>query len=126
MEAFDDIDPFDWTVDQVTQYLCRGSFDSWTRSAIPLPRPDPTLLEHALRENDVTGEILLTEVNKQTLAQDFGVKSLGQRATLFLAIQYLQKLSPKYQQLDQRWPGLPRASRSGSYSVGEPAVCMPA
>lgn len=90
------VDPFNWSVDEVVKYLCYGSFDAWARSTTPSPRPDPAILETALRENDVTGDILLTEVDKSTLAQDFALKSLGQRSTIFKAIRYLQTISRKY------------------------------
>ncbi|EEQ87067.2 hypothetical protein RJZ56_005834 [Blastomyces dermatitidis] len=98
MEGFKDDDPFDWSIDQVIANLCLSSAP-WTRSS--LPRLDLTTLETTLRENDVTGEILLTEINKTTLAQDLGLKSLGQRATIFRAVEYLQKLSRKYAEYSQ-------------------------
>ncbi|KMP03069.1 ISWI chromatin-remodeling complex ATPase ISW2 [Coccidioides immitis RMSCC 2394] len=89
-------DPFDWSIDEVVAYLCRASFDSWSHSKVPPPRPAPEILEKALRENDVTGYVLLTEINKQTLSEEFGLKSLGQRATIVRAVKYLQGTSPKY------------------------------
>ncbi|PGH08600.1 hypothetical protein GX51_01120 [Blastomyces parvus] len=98
MEGFEDDDPFDWSIDQVITHLCLSSAP-WTRSS--LPRLDLTRLEAALRENDVTGEILLTEINKATLAQDLGLKSLGQRATISRAVEYLRKLSRKYAEYTQ-------------------------
>ncbi|KLJ12965.1 hypothetical protein EMPG_12064 [Blastomyces silverae] len=98
MEGFEDDDPFDWSIDQVVANLCLSSAP-WTRSS--LPRLDLTTLETALRENDVTGEILLTEINRATLAQDLGLKSLGQRATIFRAVEYLQNLSRKYAEYSQ-------------------------
>ncbi|KAG5293385.1 SNF2 family helicase/ATPase [Histoplasma capsulatum G186AR] len=93
MDGFEDDDPFEWSIDQVIAHLCHSSAP-WARSS--LPRPDSTTLETSLRENDVTGEILLTEINKVTLAQDLGLKSLGQRATIFRAVEELQKRSRKY------------------------------
>ncbi|EEP79517.1 predicted protein [Uncinocarpus reesii 1704] len=92
----EDRDPFDWSIDEVVAYLCHGSFDAWSRSKVPPPRPNPVFLERTLRENDITGHVLLTEINKQTLAEDFGIKSLGQRATIAQAVQYLQGLSRGY------------------------------
>ncbi|PGH23386.1 hypothetical protein AJ80_02496 [Polytolypa hystricis UAMH7299] len=91
-------DPFHWSIDQVVQFLCTNSLTSWRQSSTPLPQPDPVLLEQTLRENDVTGEILLTEVDKNTLVQDFGLRSLGQRATVFKAIQHLRGLSQSYKE----------------------------
>lgn len=89
-----EVDPFDWSLDQVVNYLCTGTSAAWTQSN--LPRPNSVLLETALRENDITGEVLLTEVDKDAIVNDFGVRSLGQRATILRAIEYLQSLSPKY------------------------------
>ncbi|EEH16643.2 hypothetical protein PABG_06730 [Paracoccidioides brasiliensis Pb03] len=93
MEVFEDDDPFEWSIDQVINYLCHSSAP-WARPS--LPRPDPKTLEATLRENDVTGEVLLTEVDKATLAQDLGLRSLGQRSTIFRAVQYLQQRSRRY------------------------------
>ncbi|EDN05403.1 predicted protein [Histoplasma mississippiense (nom. inval.)] len=98
MDGFEDDDPFEWSIDQVIAHLCHSSAP-WARSS--LPRPDSTTLETSLRENDVTGEILLTEINKVTLAQDLGLKSLGQRATIFRAVEELQKRSRKYAEYTQ-------------------------
>ncbi|KAI1928279.1 hypothetical protein LOZ65_002055 [Ophidiomyces ophidiicola] len=89
-------DPFDWSIDEVISYLCHASFDSWAHSRAPPPRPKPDVLQKALWENDVTGYVLLTEINKQTLIEDFGLKSLGQRTTILQAVQYLQGISQKY------------------------------
>ncbi|WEW56605.1 hypothetical protein PRK78_002052 [Emydomyces testavorans] len=123
-DSLESQDPFDWSIEEVVAYLCHASFDSWTRSKISPPRPNPDVLEKALRENDVTGHVLLTEINKQTLIEDFGLKSLGQRATIIQAVQYLQGLSQKYKEyhdtsipsstpfaLPQNGPQLPRVAR---------------
>ncbi|OJD15501.1 hypothetical protein AJ78_04232 [Emergomyces pasteurianus Ep9510] len=98
MEGLEDDDPFEWSIDKVISHLCHSSAP-WTRSS--LPHVDPTALETALRENDVTGEILLTEINKTSLTQDLGLKSLGQRATILRAVEYLRKLSKKYAEYSQ-------------------------
>ncbi|PGH01216.1 hypothetical protein AJ79_07987 [Helicocarpus griseus UAMH5409] len=99
MEAFDD-DPFLWSIDQVVAYLCHPS-EPWSRFAGSLPRPDPVFLETALRDNDITGRILLTDVDKGTLAHDFGLKSLGQRSAVFSVVEYLRKHSQKYAEHSQ-------------------------
>lgn len=91
-------DPFDWTVDQVVSYLCNTSPVAWSKSSAPTARPDPATFGKALQENDVNGEILLTEISKTTLQQDLGVKSLGQRSSIFNAVQQLRQQSTKYQQ----------------------------
>lgn len=91
-------DPFDWTVDQVVSYLCETSPDAWSKSSAPTARPDPATFRRALEENDVNGEILLTEITKTTLHEDLGVKSLGQRTSIFKAVLQLRQQSAKYQQ----------------------------
>lgn len=114
--ANNDDDPFDWTVDQVVTYLCHDSFETWARSGAAPPRPDPKHLEGMLRENDVTGEILLTEVDKSTLVQDLKIKSLGQRATILKAVKYLQRFSEKYREQFGSIPAL------GPSSVFTPSI----
>ncbi|KAG8209654.1 Transcriptional regulator ATRX-like protein [Trichophyton interdigitale] len=84
-------DPFFWSIDEVVAYLCHGSFNDWARSS--LPRPDPIQLEGHLRENYVTGEVLLTEVDREALPRYLGLKALGHQATIFKAIQYLRSRS---------------------------------
>ncbi|KAM5486153.1 hypothetical protein MaudMau93_005070 [Microsporum audouinii] len=84
-------DPFFWSIDEVVAYLCHGSFKDWARSS--LPRPDPVQLESHLRENYVTGEVLLTEVDREALPRYLGLKALGHQATIFKAIQYLRSRS---------------------------------
>ncbi|KAK2765990.1 hypothetical protein FQN54_007505 [Arachnomyces sp. PD_36] len=91
-------DPFDWTVNQVVSYICHGSPDAWSKSSAPTARPDPVAFGKALQENDVNGEILLTEITKNTLQQELGVKSLGQRSNIFNAVVQLRQQSIKYQQ----------------------------
>ncbi|EFR00720.1 ISWI chromatin-remodeling complex ATPase ISW2 [Nannizzia gypsea CBS 118893] len=87
-------DPFFWSIDEVVTYLCHGSFNAWARSS--LPRPDPIQLESHLRENYVTGEVLLTEVDREALPRYLGLKALGHQATVFKAIQYLRSRSTEF------------------------------
>ncbi|EZF95266.1 hypothetical protein H113_04330 [Trichophyton rubrum MR1459] len=87
-------DPFFWSIDEVVAYLCHGSFNDWARSS--LPRPDPIQLEGHLRENYVTGEVLLTEVDREALPRYLGLKALGHQATIFKAIQYLRSRSSEF------------------------------
>lgn len=60
--------------------------------------PDPSAFGHALRENMITGEVLLTDVDKETLRDDLGLKALGHRSSILQAIRYLRQSSLKYQQ----------------------------
>ncbi|KAL4890057.1 P-loop containing nucleoside triphosphate hydrolase protein [Aspergillus ambiguus] len=95
-------DPLDWTVDQVVAFLCHNPETPWSQSTTGAPRPDPAALEPALRENLVTGEVLLHDVDKATLRDELGLKALGHRSSMFRAIEYLQQLSTKYQSSKRR------------------------
>ncbi|KAL3474513.1 hypothetical protein BJX99DRAFT_175940 [Aspergillus californicus] len=91
-------DPLDWTVDEVVKFLCRDPQTPWSQSASRLPRPDPALFEASLRDNLINGEILLTSVDKQALQVDLGLRALGHRSSIIIAIRYLQQRSQKFQQ----------------------------
>ena len=73
-------DPLDWTVDEVVQFLCRNPQTPWSRSSSRAPRPDPITFEATLRENEITGEVLMHDVDKETLREDLGVRALGHRS----------------------------------------------
>ncbi|PYI09984.1 hypothetical protein BO78DRAFT_336380 [Aspergillus sclerotiicarbonarius CBS 121057] len=90
-------DPLDWTVDEVVQFLCRNPQTPWARSSSRAPRPNPVTFEATLRENEVTGEVLLHDVDKETLRDDLGLRALGHRSSVLMAIRYLQRNSPKFQ-----------------------------
>ncbi|RAL05549.1 putative SNF2 family helicase/ATPase [Aspergillus ibericus CBS 121593] len=90
-------DPIDWTVDEVVQFLCRNPETPWARSSSRAPRPNPVTFEATLRENEVTGEVLLHDVDKETLRDDLGLRALGHRSSMLMAIRYLQRNSPKFQ-----------------------------
>lgn len=92
----DQDDPFDWSVDQVVQYLCHNSSTPWSTSKNPSPLPDRGPFESALREHGIFGEVLLNgrldnffrSVLKLTEGQCYSVEK---------AIQYAQRKSAKYQ-----------------------------
>ncbi|PYH98962.1 SNF2 family helicase/ATPase [Aspergillus ellipticus CBS 707.79] len=90
-------DPLDWTVDEVVQFLCLNPQTPWTLSSSRAPRPDPVTFEAAIRDNLVTGEVLLHDVDKETLRDDLGLRALGHRSCILMAIRYLQRNSPKFQ-----------------------------
>ncbi|KAL3437600.1 P-loop containing nucleoside triphosphate hydrolase protein [Aspergillus tetrazonus] len=96
MMQFNSSDPLDWTVDEVVAYLCHNPETPWSRSSSTVPRP-PASFEASLRENLITGEVLLQDVGKEALRDDLGLKALGHRSSIMSAIRYLQRLSPKYQ-----------------------------
>ncbi|KAH8430453.1 putative SNF2 family helicase/ATPase [Aspergillus melleus] len=89
-------DPLDWTVDEVVRFLCHNPDQPWSRSATGGPRPDPASFETALRDNFVTGEVLLHDVHKTELREDLGLKTLGHLSSMLRAIRYLQDNSLKY------------------------------
>lgn len=106
-------DPLDWTVDQVVAFLCHSSSAPWSQSANPARLPDPNAFEAAIRENMVNGEVLLNDVDKETLREDLGLKALGPRSTVMAAIRYLRKLSVKYQRA--------YSAHTSAYNDGQPA-----
>ncbi|KAF7719589.1 Uncharacterized protein PECH_005486 [Penicillium ucsense] len=88
-------DPIDWDVAGVVAFLCNPREAPWAESTTA-PRPDLTALEAALRDNEVTGEVLLNDVDSQALKDDFSIKPLGHRSSVLRAINWLQARSPKY------------------------------
>ncbi|KAN0068150.1 hypothetical protein V8E54_013720 [Elaphomyces granulatus] len=92
-----EIDPLDWTVDEVVAFLCHSSSTPWLQSANPLQLLDPVSFEAALRENLVNGEVLLNDVEGVSLREDLGLKAFGHRSMVLAAIRYLRQLSVKYQ-----------------------------
>lgn len=88
-------DPWDWTIDEVVQEFCYAR-TIW-RTGHPNARlPDPVLFERLLRENDVEGSTVLTDLGHGELKDDFGIKSLGQRSVLIWGIGQLRNRSEKY------------------------------
>lgn len=90
-------DPWDWSVDQIIGEFCRLGQDRPTWCSPTDPLPDPKLLEQSLRENDVTGELMLTAFTKEVLRDDLGIKSMGQRHTIVKGVHYLRSRSQKFQ-----------------------------
>ena len=94
----DVIDPLDWTTDHVVAFLCHSP-STW--SADPSLRPDPVLFKDVLRENLVSGKVLLNYVGKVLLndpdKEILGLRALGHRLKLLDVIQHLQQRSVKYQ-----------------------------
>jgi len=62
-----------WTVEEVKQ---------WAERTFPFG----TALATALVDNDVDGAILLEHITNESLKQDLGIKSLGQRIKVLQAI----------------------------------------
>ncbi|KAI9762624.1 MAG: hypothetical protein M4579_000242 [Chaenotheca gracillima] len=95
MDSLSADDPFEWTVDQVVDVLCHHS-GSWLHGSSNPISPDPTLLEPKIRENDLNGMALLTGIDKDTLRDELGIKSIGHRSSILQAIKRLRSRSPKY------------------------------
>ncbi|KAJ5104497.1 hypothetical protein NUU61_001844 [Penicillium alfredii] len=91
-----DPDPTDWSVDEVVNFLCKRDSAPWARS-INTPFPDPATLESIIRDQFITGGVLLNDVDKDTLRDDLAVKALGHRSSILQAIEWLRQHSPKYQ-----------------------------
>ncbi|KAI9374924.1 hypothetical protein BJX61DRAFT_226652 [Aspergillus egyptiacus] len=91
-------DPLDWTVDEVVAFLCHNPQTPWSQSASRLPRPDPVSLEASIRDNWITGEILLQDVDRHALKEDLGIRAFGHQSSMLMAIRYLQAQSQKFQQ----------------------------
>ena len=120
-------DPWGWTVDQVVFALT--DHDSLLlRTNAQLSLPDASILARILRENDVTGLALLTEVTTQCLRDELGIKSLGHRAAINHLIRQLQEMSSKYQEQTQRTARLSSVgfgSRIGSPYFATPLPLQP-
>ena len=74
-------DPWNWSIDRVVQELCTSN-RSWQPGLTTTSMPDPELLEKALRENEVSGSVLLIDVDDNVMRQDFGLRVLAQRTFL--------------------------------------------
>ena len=90
-------DPWDWTVEQVVFELTDPQ-SSLLRLTGPLALPDPYQLAQVLRQNDVNGLALLTEVNTTSIKEELGIKSLAHRASINVLVRSLQHRSPKYRE----------------------------
>ena len=94
-------DPWDWTVDQVV-FALTDRDSQLLRNNAQLSLPDASIFAGVLRENDVTGLALLTEVTTHCLRDELGIKSLGQRAAINHLIRQLQEISLKFQEQTHR------------------------
>lgn len=99
--ATDDGDPLDWTLDEVVDFLCHNPQTPWSNSVVR-NRPDPVAFEAVLRDNFITGEVLLHDVDLKVLQEDLGIKAFGHRSSVARAIQYLRRRSIKYQSTQEK------------------------
>src|ERR1700710_1335561 len=88
-------DPWHWSIDRVVQELCTPD-RSWH---IPpsIPMPDLPELAADLRDQGISGCLLLLYVDENTLRIDFNYKTVRQRALIQAAITELRRQSPLYQ-----------------------------
>jgi hypothetical protein len=90
-------DPWDWSIDEVVDEFCH-SRTLWQQGRPNSALPDPAAFEQILRDNDVNGATLLTEVNPTSLKDDFGIKSLGQRSNVAWAVDKLRGRSKRFEE----------------------------
>ena len=115
-------DPWEWTVDQVV-FALTDNESLLLRNNTQLSLPDPRIFARVLRENDVTGLALLTEVTTHCLRDELGIRSLGQRAAINHLIRQLQDMSPKFQEQTLRSARL--SSVSLGSRIGSPYFATP-
>ena len=109
-------DPWDWTVEQVV-FALTDHHSPLRRNNAQLSLPDASGFAEVLRENDVTGLALLTEVNTHCLRDELGIKSLGHRAAISHLIRQLKDISSKFQEqtaYSARLSSVGMSSRLGS------------
>ena len=88
------MDPWEWSVDDVVTNLC-NSRQLWAnRPNTNLPQP--ATLEETIRENELDGSSLLSDVSLETLKTDFGIKPFSHRSALIYAIDKLRNESQGY------------------------------
>ncbi|KAJ5099792.1 hypothetical protein N7532_006793 [Penicillium argentinense] len=89
-------DPADWDVEEVVKVLCTSESRPWAEASnVPYPKLDD--FAKALHENYITGEILLEELDKDSLRDELGIKPLGHRSGIMKAVEWLRSRSAKYQ-----------------------------
>jgi hypothetical protein len=89
-----DQDPMEWDIDEVVAALC---FPEGLLRTSCKYFPDPISLEKKIRENHVTGDVLLQEIEEKDLGL-LGIESLGHRKMILRTIKKLQRLSQRYQE----------------------------
>ncbi|EDO04955.1 hypothetical protein SS1G_07439 [Sclerotinia sclerotiorum 1980 UF-70] len=92
----EDDDPWGWSVDRIVQEFCTDK-RSWGLRAASSCLPDPAYLEKVFRENEITGDILLLEIDDKTLREDLQISKLGWRSFIRYGIEQLRERSAKYQ-----------------------------
>ncbi|KAF7901583.1 uncharacterized protein EAF01_006882 [Botrytis porri] len=91
----EDDDPWSWSTDRIVQEFCTGQ-RSWELRAASTRIPDSVVLERAFRENEITGDILLIEIDDKSLREDLQITKLGWRSFIRYGIEQLRERSAKY------------------------------
>lgn len=103
-------DPWYWTVDEVIEKLCTET--TWLARVLPHGNlPEPTSFEQLLRTNDISGSVLLVDIDDRTIRDDLGIRRIGQVAAVKRAIFELRKQSPEYL---RQVPGTPNLTYAQS------------
>ncbi|KAG4028266.1 hypothetical protein MFRU_023g01010 [Monilinia fructicola] len=123
-------DPWDWLIDKVVQEFCTDQ-RSWVLRAASSRLPDPVFLEKIIRDNEITGDVLLIDLDDRTLRDDLQIAKLGWRSFIRYGIDQLRLRSPKYQDwlikervlassapvLGQQSSSLPSSSSLGDFNI---------
>lgn len=91
----EDDDPWSWSTDRIVQEFCTDQ-RSWELRAASTRLPDPVFLEKAFRENEITGDVLLIEIDDKSLREDLQITKLGWRSFIRYGIEQLRERSAKY------------------------------
>ena len=91
-----DTDPWDWSIEEVIIALCHA--DGIARHKLDNQEilPEPTGFAQLLREQGINGSILLTELDRATLRDELGLRTVGSRGSITILIESLRRRSPKY------------------------------
>ena len=119
-----DQDPWYWTVDQVVFALTDDDGQLRKLNA-SLSMPNAEIFANTLRENEVNGLALLTQVNTVSLRDELGIKSFYQRGAIDDLIGQLQDLSPKFHERAQRLGRLSSAGLGSRINSPYPATPTP-
>ncbi|KFY12905.1 hypothetical protein V492_03592 [Pseudogymnoascus sp. VKM F-4246] len=98
LSTMDEEDPWAWDTDRVVRELCTEN-RSWPPLLATQLLPDAKQLEANLREQEIDGPWLMTEISNQTLRDDFGLvgpRSIKYRATILHAISHFRGKSQQY------------------------------
>ncbi|KAF4549384.1 SNF2 family N-terminal domain-containing protein 6 [Elsinoe fawcettii] len=85
-------DPWSWTVEDVVDWTCRD-LPVFAATIPNATLPDTQALSDCLRDGEVTGSVLLSDVDRSFLKEDCGIRQLGRQSTVLRAIKSLQKIS---------------------------------